>query len=300
MATPSLLGVRPLLRVVGDWRPNGLQPGWPLSLRLAHWYAAADSPAWASPQPNLCLDCSDAWNADAICFTPDSTKLIHVAKDKRIVIVDLASSRRHELPLPGMQVLTIKCRPDGRRLAIAGLRAGKLTIEIRDMATGLAVRSFPHPVSRWIILDWHPSGRLLATACDEADSRGHRIRLWDLSRGEVIRTFEGHKTWGTRCAFDAAGERLLSNDWDKILRVWEPSSGRQLLSLPAEDYAHLQVSPDGRLISNSITDTTTLQLLHLHGNQEFRLLPMSRPCMRTSCSIRRDRSWRLGTAALCY
>ena len=61
--------------------------------------------------------------------------------------------------------------PDGRRLAIAGLRAGKLTIEIRDLATGLAVTSFPHPVLRWIILDWHPSGRLLATASDEADSR---------------------------------------------------------------------------------------------------------------------------------
>ena len=120
-----------------------------------------------------------------------------------------------------------------------------------------------------------------------------------MSRGEVIRTFEGHKTWGIRCAFDAAGERLLSNDWDKILRVWEPSSGRQLLSLPAEDYAHLQVSPDGRLMANSIADTTTLQLFACTGTRSFSLLRMSRPRMRMSCSIRPDRSWRWGTRALC-
>ena len=256
---------------MGEVRRNGLQPGWPLSVRLASGARAVGRPAPGSPQPNLCYDCNDAWNPDTFCFTPDSTRLIYVDEDKRIAIVDLASSRRHDLPLAGMQAMTMKCAPDGRRMAIAGLRAGTMTIEIRDLTTGLAAISFPHPASPWVALEWHPDGRLLATASDHADARG-RIRLWDVSRGEVIRTFEGHKTWGVRCAFDAAGERLLSTDWDKILRVWEPSSGRQLLSLPAADDTRLQVSPDDRLIATSIADTTTLQLLHLHGNQEFRTL----------------------------
>jgi hypothetical protein len=34
-----------------------------------------------------------------------------------------------------------------------------------------------------------------------------------------------------RCAFTRTGDRLLSNDWPGLLRVWEPSS-RQQLSLP--------------------------------------------------------------------
>ena len=273
MAMPSLIGVRTLLQ--SSWAKCG-QMGFSQDGRnLYVWHRALRrlSSGAGAARSRICVyDCNDAWNPDAIWFTPDSTKLIYVDEDKRIAIVDLASSRRHELPLPGMQAITMKCAPDGRRLAIAGLRAGTMTIEIRDLATGLTAISFPHPASTWIILEWHPDGRLLATASDHADCAGHRIRLWDVSRGEVIRTFEGHKTWGVRCAFDAAGERLLSTDWEKILRVWEPSSGRQLLSLPAADDARLQVSPDDRLIATSIADTTTLQLLHLHGNQEFRTL----------------------------
>jgi WD40 repeat protein len=259
----------------GGWRAKVGKVGFSQDGRYLYvWHRALKRLVvrrWGSPQPTLCYERNDAWNSDTFGFTPDSTRLIYVDEVERIVIVDLATSRRHDLPLAGMQAMRIKCAPDGRRMAIAGRCAGTMTIEIRDLTTGLAVKSFPHPASTSIAMDWHPDGRLLATASDQAGVRG-RISLWDVSRGEVIRTFEGHKTWGVRCAFDAAGERLLSNDWDKILRVWEPSSGRQLLSLPAEDHTCLQVSPDDRVIATSVADTTTLQLLHLHGSREFRTL----------------------------
>jgi hypothetical protein len=65
---------------------------------------------------------------------------------------------------------------------------------------------------------------------------------------------------------------LLSNDWDGVLRLWEASSGRELLSFPAGGYNLLRVSPDNRLVAYKPGDNTKLELLRLHGAAEYRTI----------------------------
>jgi WD40 repeat protein len=83
---------------------------------------------------------------------------------------------------------------------------------------------------------------------------------------------EGHRTQGIRCAFTHTGDRLLSNDWDNVLRIWEPSSGRQLLPFSAGGYGLLRVSSDDRVVALNATDHTRLQLLRLHAGLEYRTI----------------------------
>jgi WD40 repeat protein len=107
----------------------------------------------------------------------------------------------------------------------------------------------------------------LATCCDD-----RFIRLWDLASGQLLQMLGGHKTLGIRCAFTRAGDRLVSNDWNNVLRVWEPSSGRQLLSFSAAGYAILRVSSDDRVAALNVSDPTRLQLLRLCAGLEYRTI----------------------------
>jgi eukaryotic-like serine/threonine-protein kinase len=228
---------------------------------------------WDSAEPVRSYQLNDAGYDDAVCFAPDNTRLIYVASpDARVSVVDLATGQARYLPPIDMQRPVILCAPDSRRIAIAGVRGGEMKLEIRDLATASVQASFAIPAANRVALEWCPDGKTIATASDDKDSIDHDIRLWNLPKGELLRTFHGHKNWGIRCSFDVSGARLLSNDWSGVLRLWETSSGKQLFGLPLAGYDLLQVSPDDRLVAMPVTDATTLELLRLHGSSEYRNL----------------------------
>jgi WD40 repeat protein/tetratricopeptide (TPR) repeat protein len=205
----------------------------------------------------------------ALDFSPDSKRLAYLRTDTRIAIVDLAGSQVHYLPPTGAEQWHIRFAPDGRQFALVTRRAGKWAVEVRDAATGQVRQSLAHP--NWPIFPaWHPDGRMLATCCDDA----RLIRLWDVASGQLLRVLEGHKTRGIHCAFSRTGDRLLSNDWQAVLRVWEPSSGRQLLSFPAAGYSILRVSPDNRVSAMDVANLTKVQLLRLHPGLEYRTIDL--------------------------
>jgi WD40 repeat protein len=219
------------------------------------------------PDPPVCHQepegVAGTWATD---FSPDSKRLAYLRTDTSIAVVDLTSSQVRYLPPTGAVQDHIQFAPDGLRFALQTRRAGKWSVEVRDAAAGQVQRSFLHPE----IVNhpaWHPDGRTLATCCDD-----RLIRLWDVASGRLLRVLEGHKTLGINCAFNRTGDRLLSNDWHGVLRVWEPSSGRQLLSFPASGYAHLRVSPDDRVSALHAADPTKLQLLRLHPGLEYRII----------------------------
>jgi WD40 repeat protein/tetratricopeptide (TPR) repeat protein len=220
------------------------------------------------PEPAVChkevKGVAASWAMD---FSPDTKRLAYLLTDTRIAVVDLTSGQVRYLPPTGAtEQDCIRFARDGRRFALQTRRAGKWSVEVRDAAAGQVQRSFLHP-EKVTNPAWHPDGRTLATCCDD-----RRIRLWDTASGQLLRVLEGHKSWGINCAFNRTGDRLLSNDWHNVLRVWEPSSGRPLLSFPAGGYAHLRVSPDDRVSAFHVADDTKPQLLRLHAGLEYRTI----------------------------
>jgi WD40 repeat protein len=78
---------------------------------------------------------------------------------------------------------------------------------------------------------WSPDGRRLAL-CGDSDAL---IRLWDLHSRRQVGLLEGHKNLAVGAIFNPAGNLVASNSWEAMLRVWDPRTGRQLLSMPAYD-----------------------------------------------------------------
>ena len=75
---------------------------------------------------------------------------------------------------------------------------------------------------------WSADGRLLAAA-----DRDNTIRVWDISKRELINTLAGHEATIWRLAWSPDGKRLASRSEDKTVRLWDPVSGKLLATYEA-------------------------------------------------------------------
>ena len=76
---------------------------------------------------------------------------------------------------------------------------------------------------------WSPDGQLLA--CSSVDQK---IYLWDSFTGKRTAVLSGHHSAVMSVAFNRAGDLLVSDSWDSSTRFWDPATGENLLSYPAE------------------------------------------------------------------
>jgi WD40 repeat protein len=96
-------------------------------------------------------------------------------------------------------------------------------------------------------IDWHdgihlsPEGRFLLVS-------GHPTAIYDVVTGERRIVFGGFLDAFSSAEYDRSGSRIVTVGNDKTLRVWDAASGKQVVSVAADDKAaELAIfSPDGK------------------------------------------------------
>jgi WD40 repeat protein len=69
---------------------------------------------------------------------------------------------------------------------------------------------------------------------------------------KLLRTINASASWSHACAFSPDGDRLVSGGFGETLRVWDASTGDQLLRIAeAGDVSACSFSPDGALVISS-------------------------------------------------
>jgi WD40 repeat protein/tRNA A-37 threonylcarbamoyl transferase component Bud32 len=115
--------------------------------------------------------------------------------------------------------------PGSRRLAVCTLQPP--AVEVCDLDGGRVLARFNHP-TRVFGVAWHPGGELLATACGDSN-----LYVWEAANPHrPLRVLRGHQAEVTEVAFSPQGDLLVSNSWDQTARLWDPGSGRELITLP--------------------------------------------------------------------
>jgi serine/threonine protein kinase/WD40 repeat protein/tetratricopeptide (TPR) repeat protein len=201
------------------------------------------------------------WGVD---FSPDNQRLLYIHRDSHVSIVTLADRQVTHWPARGTHAAGPLFRPDGSQVVFLAQVDGQNTALalVCDARTGGVVAKLPHP-AKVAHYGWHPAGRMIATCCDD-----RRIRLWDTTTWQQTLVLDGHKTFGIRCAFTPDGDRLLSNDYDALLRVWDVHSGRQLFATPMSNGMN-RMGRDGRL---PVYDGNQMKLIRVAVGREFRTL----------------------------
>ena len=101
-------------------------------------------------------------------------------------------------------------------------------------------------------------GRLLAITPSSRNKNGSQsaateIDLFDVSKGQFLRTLKGHQYLVKSLDFLPDGSRLISGSWDRTIKIWDVATGSEALTLTdmTEAATQLAVSPDGSQIVSS-------------------------------------------------
>ncbi len=113
--------------------------------------------------------------------------------------------------------------PDGHHLAVTQEDPSAVVIlDTEDRAGTTATFPLPnHPGG----LAWGDDGRLLAAGCQDG-----RIYRWDVAAHQELTALLGHHGHITEVSFNHAGNLLASSSWDGTTRLWDPVTGKHLVS----------------------------------------------------------------------
>jgi WD40 repeat protein/serine/threonine protein kinase len=244
----------------------------------------------------------------AVAFSPDGQRLAAGSVDG--VILWDPNIGHDPLTLHGSlgpaQLCKVAVSSDGKKIATGGVHRNVL---VWDPATGqqlLALRGHDSMVGWGLAFD--PSGRLLATA-------DGKIRLWDVTTGQLLRTLEASQERFLWVAFSPDGQRLATSFVNPKatgaarsgIKLWSVSPGPEPLTLLGHDGGVRSVaySPDGERLVSSCNDRTARvwdartgqQLLCLHGHTNYLYDACFSPDGRyiATCSI--DRTAKIWDAA---
>jgi WD40 repeat protein len=259
------------------WSPDGQ--------RLATGSADNTAKVWnARTGKELLTLSSHGGVAMSVAWSPDGRRLATGSADNTANVWD---SRTGEKLLTlgghGDVVMSLAWSPDGTRLATGGRDN---TAKIWDARTGKELLTLSGHPDAVVSVAWSPDDRHLATA-----SLDHSTRVWNVAGGEDLLTLsrkalstavdqELLTLSGNNVAYGVAwspdGKRLATAGYDKRTRVWDPTIGKELLTLTGHSGPVYSVawSPDGKRLATGSQDYTARvwdeetgkQLLNLSGH----------------------------------
>lgn len=153
-------------------------------------------------------------------------------------------------------VTALAFRPDGKQLAAAGSRE----VLLLDATTGDVLEKLKGQAAKVTNLVYSRDGQWLAVASGTVGMAGE-VRLYTLASGSasppaLAWTVKAHQDLIHEITFSPDGKRLASCGYDRLIKLWDVQTGKQLRVLKDHSDAVYGVafSPDGRLLASAAAD----------------------------------------------
>jgi WD40 repeat protein len=226
-----------------------------------------------------------SFGADVVTFdhSSDGLVLALALTDGTVLLVEAASGRELGRLKIGLAPVRVGINPQGSKLAVT--LEGRHEVQVRDIATGELHWNASVPVGL-SGLAWHPDGTLLAAGCL------FDVHLWNVQTGRPHAVSKGHHNAGVDVVFSPRGNLLMSSAWDDTTHIWNPWTGRQLLSFPA---AVGWFNVDGTRFASRTA--TMLSLWEVASASEYRTLPSRPGASMYGLSFSEDGRWLAAAAA---
>ena len=94
------------------------------------------------------------------------------------------------------------------------------------------------------------------------------MHLWNIPHRTVNLTLKGHTDTVNALAFTTNGRTLASGSDDKTIRLWDTSTGTEILNIPSGKIHALAFSMDGKILA-SINSAFSIQLWDVATGSEL-------------------------------
>jgi serine/threonine-protein kinase len=225
-------------------------------------------------RPELLVDLPAEWVFwDNVAFRPDNRQVAFAHGDGSVSLYDLPTGKlvRRLKVVPGL-AHCLGYHPQLPRLVAASAAGDGTEVAIWDVEKGQRLQQLTHPAAVTVVA-WHPRGHRVAVGCSNGE-----IHLWDAETGQKVtapwRGPPARDATGIRLAFNHAGDRVVSNNWDHVLRLWDAGTGKLLLSKSGR--GTLGFASDDQSFGLD-RDGDKFRLLRVAGGQELRSLHRPTP-----------------------
>jgi WD40 repeat protein/serine/threonine protein kinase len=186
---------------------------------------AAEIKVWDAADGSLLAALPVRGRLFALAFSPDG-RWLAVGGDGGLSVFDWSSGRElFRTSVPGGGVTALTFRPDGLRLAAAGVQEKKVHVwdcEHWDEAPSQPRPLLTLPAPRLLCdLTFSPDGTRLAGASRDL------IKMWDAQTGIEVLNLHGappryrDPPFNARVIFHSDGTRLAATNWNESISVWD-------------------------------------------------------------------------------
>lgn len=181
-----------------------------------------------------------AWSS-SIAISPEGKYVVGGSIDGTIALWDRVTGtlvRSYDGHVGSVN--SVKVTPDSKHIVSAG---SDQTIKIWKLETGELLRSLPAPSVFTVAVT--SDGKYVV-------SGGGDIKIWDLARGVLIRSFDG----GSGVALTPDGRHVVSGKADNTIELRDLTTGALVRSFAGhqESIYQVEVTPDGRYIVTTSRD----------------------------------------------
>ena len=215
-------------------------------------------------------------NVNSVELSHDSSLAVSGSDDGTARLWDIETGKNvHSFQLDGA-VTRVSFAPNEKSIAVASSTGH---VAVFDIVSKQRIHHFTIPEQAAVYsVKFSPDGKLLAAA-----SANHRLYLWKLRSGELLRTYDGHKGAILDIAFSPDGQNILSGSWDQTLILWDIETGAQVrvFARHSEAITSVAFSPDGRLALTGSRDKS-IRLWDIESGRELRSFTLHNDWVRAA------------------